>query len=84
MFDTCIKKLHLTEGTDAVPSASARSSRTALYLSAKGPVRITLFMKSLKGGQVSAPGMRVIASTALSALRIMSSLRSTCTVRSSV
>ena len=69
---------HFMAGTDVVPSASARSSRTALYLSAKVPVRTVLSMSSLKGGQVSTPGMRVIASVALSALRSMSSLRSTC------
>lgn len=62
---------------EETPSASARSSRTALYLLARAPCRTTLLSRCLKGAHVSTLGMCEMASTALSALRIISSLRST-------
>ena len=62
---------------EKAPSASARSLRTMPNFFAMGSCKTTFCMSCLKGTQASTFGMREMASTARSALRIMSSLRST-------
>ena len=61
----------------SVPSASARSSLTAVYLAAIEPVSTVLLMNCLKGAHELTLGIWFTASIALRQLRIMSSLRST-------